>query len=57
MSNDGVLAAHDPGIVAALVKHTFIGSDDVREVDSPVQGALIGTDHNDMFLVHMKIVH
>ena len=57
MCHDGVLAVHDSGVVAALVEHSHIHSEDVGEIYRSRHSALVGADDHEMIVVQSEIRH
>ncbi len=56
MGDNRIFAVNDLCIVPPLVEHTSVGADDRGKVDRPVQGSLIGRDHDDMILVQHQVL-
>ena len=55
MSNDGVLAVYDAGVIAAFVEHTHIHAEYVGHVDGTAHAALIRADDHHGVFVNVKI--
>ena len=55
MSDDGVAAVHDGGVVAALVEHAHLGSDHGCEVHRAAHGALVGADEHQILAIHLNV--
>ena len=55
MSNDGVLAVYDAGVIAAFVEHTHIHAEYVGHVDGTAHAALIRADDHHGVFINVKI--
>ena len=56
MRNNGILAVDNACIIAALVEHAHIQTENVRVVDGALHAALIGADDQHMLIIDLKVI-
>ena len=55
MGHDRVASVHDPCVIAALIEHTHIQSEDVGQIDRTAGRTLIRADGHHMVAVDFQV--
>ena len=56
MSDNGILAVYDGGIIPAFIEHTGIDAENIAEVYGTIQRAFIRADDDGVLLVNYQII-
>ena len=49
--------SYDPGVIATLIKHAGIGTQDICKVDRTVKRSLVGRNDGQVFLVYNQVIY
>ena len=57
MSDNGVAAVNDTGVITALIEHTHVQSENICQIYSTVCAAFIRADSHHMLSVDLQVVY